>query len=82
MDRLLPHTRMFRGWMAIVARFGLVQTLVILSLFYFFLIGPIAIGGTFARVDLLHKRGLREETSAWVISDSAKPDLERAKLST
>ncbi len=82
MERLSPHKRLFRGWMLITARFGFVQTLVILALFYFFLIGPIALGGSLARLDLLHKRGLREDSSAWVTSDSAKPDLDRAKLST
>ncbi len=82
MERLSPHMRLFRGWMLITARFGFVQTLVILTLFYLLLIGPIALGSALARVDFLDKRGLRAGASAWVTSDSAKPDLERAKLAT
>jgi hypothetical protein len=81
-ERLPVHRRLFRGWMVITARFGFVQTLVILSFFYLFLIGPIALGGALARADFLHKRGLREGGSAWNVADSAKPDLERAKLAS
>ena len=77
-----PWRRLLNGWMAIAGRFGFVQTLVILGLFYVFLIGPIAMGAGLARRDLLGKRGLREAGTAWRDADSAKPDLERAKLST
>jgi hypothetical protein len=59
-----------------------VQTLVILALFYLFLIGPIALGSMLVRADFLHKRGLRQGASAWSASESAKPDLERAKLAS
>jgi hypothetical protein len=82
MERVRVHQRLFRGWMAITARFGFVQTLVILALFYLFLIGPIALGSALGRADFLHKRGLREGGSAWRPADSAKPDLERAKLAS
>jgi len=82
MERLPLHKRLFRGWMLITARFGFVQTLVILALFYLFLIGPIALGSRLARADFLHKRGLRQGASAWDASDTAKPDLERAKLAS
>jgi hypothetical protein len=68
--------------MAIAGRFGFVQTLVILGLFYVFLIGPVALGIGLARQDLLGKRGLREAGTAWQDADTAKPDLERAKLLT
>ena len=76
------HRRLFQGWMVITARFGFVQTLVILTLFYLFLIGPIALGSAIGRADFLHKRGLREGASVWNEADSAKPDLERAKLAS
>jgi hypothetical protein len=66
--------------MTITARFGFVQTLVILSLFYGALIGPVSIGMAIARKDLLNKRNLRVEGTAWEDADSAEPDLERAKL--
>ncbi len=75
-----PGRRLLSGWMAIAGRFGFVQTLVILGLFYTFLIGPVAAGAALARQDLLGKRGLRERGTAWRDADTAKPDLERAKL--
>jgi hypothetical protein len=76
------HTRLFQGWMLITARFGFVQTLVILAFFYLFLIGPVALGSSLARKDFLNKRSLREGPSAWNEAESAKPDLERAKLAS
>jgi hypothetical protein len=72
--------RLLEGWQAIAGRFGYVQTLVILSLFYVALIGPVALGLTLGRRDLLDKRHLKETGSAWRDADTAKPDLERAKL--
>jgi len=81
-ERLPVHKRLFQGWMLITARFGFVQTLVILALFYVFLIGPIALGSALGRADFLHKRGLRQGATAWNPADSAKPDLERAKLAS
>ena len=74
--------RLFDGWNAVVGRFGFVQTLVILALFYAVLIGPVALLAGLARRDLLDKRGLGSKTSAWQDADSAAPDLERAKLTT
>jgi hypothetical protein len=82
MERVPLYKRLFRGWMTITARFGFVQTLVILAFFYLFLIGPIALGSTLARADFLHKRGLRQGSTAWGETDSSKPDLERAKLAS
>ena len=70
------------GWNAVVGRFGFVQTLVILALFYAVLIGPVALMAWLARRDLLDKRGLGKRGSAWQDADSAAPDLERAKLTT
>ncbi len=80
--RVSPGRRLLNGWMAITGRFGFVQTLVILGLFYTFVIGPVAAGVALARQDLLGKRGLREGETAWRDADTAKPDLERAKLSS
>lgn len=71
--------RMRDGWMLIVARFGHVQTLVILVIFYGLLIGPAAVGAAVARRDLLAKRGIGEHGSAWGEADSSRPELERAK---
>ena len=74
--------RLLDGWNAVVGRFGFVQTLVILALFYTVLIGPVALMAWLARRDLLKKRGLGSRESAWQVADSAAPDLERAKLTT
>jgi len=71
--------RLLAGWMAITARFGFAQTLVILTLFYALLLGPVALGMALARRDLLGRRGLREPGSAWHDADSAPPELERAR---
>ena len=69
--------RLGAGWMAITARFGFAQTLVILALFYVLLIGPVAL--VMRRKDLLHKKQLGAATTAWNDADSTLPDLERAK---
>ncbi len=74
--------RLFDGWNAVVGRFGFVQTLVILALFYAVMIGPAALLACLARRDLLGKRGLGSRASVWQDADSAAPDLERAKLTT
>jgi hypothetical protein len=74
--------RLREGWMAIAARFGSVQTLLLMALFYAILIGPVGLGTALARRDFLGRRGLREPGSAWREADSAKPDLERAKLTS
>ena len=67
------------GWLAIAARFGHVQTLVILAIFYAFILGPISLGIAISRGDLLTKRGLRASGSAWREADSVRPELERAR---
>jgi hypothetical protein len=74
--------RLLDGWLAIAGRFGHVQTLLILALFYGILIGPFGLGAALIRRDLLEKRGLGAAGSAWVDANPAAPDLERAKLST
>lgn len=72
--------RLLDGWMVITARFGFAQTLVILTLFYAFLIGPAAtIARGVARQDLLAKRPLQASGSAWGEPDTSGPDLERSK---
>ncbi len=73
------YRRVYDGWMAIVGRFAFVQTLVILSFVYAVLIGPIGLGVSLLRRDLLDKRRLGGPGSAWNEADSAKPDLERAQ---
>jgi hypothetical protein len=74
--------RLLAGWMAITARFGFAQTLVILALTYALVIGPVALAFGLARRDLLERRGLRAGGSAWHDADSAAPDLERARLTS
>lgn len=82
MSRPPVHKRLYQGWMQIVGRFGHVQTLVVLGLFYAFLIGPMALATSLGRSDFLGKRGFGEAGSAWQDADSASPSLERAKLTS
>ena len=72
--------RLLNGWMAIAGRFGFVQTLMILAMMYLLLIGPVGLVLAIGRSDPLAKRGLKDLESAWLDADTAKPDLERAKL--
>ena len=74
--------KLLEGWLSIAARFGAVQTQVILGFFYVLLIGPFALGARLAGRDFLAKRGLGSKSSAWQPVDSAAPDLERAKLTS
>ncbi len=72
--------RLYAGWLEIAARFGEVQTLVVLGLVYALVIGPVAFGLAVGRRDLLHKLGLGEPGSAWADADTTShPDLDRAK---
>jgi hypothetical protein len=68
--------------MAIVGRFGHIQTMVMLVFFYVLLVGPAASISRLGRRDYLEKRHLDPAHSAWHDADSAPPDLERAKLQT
>jgi hypothetical protein len=66
--------------MVIAARFGSVQTLLILVLFYLILIGPVSLIQAIGRSDQLDKRTLWKKETAWQDSESGGNDLERAKL--
>ena len=79
MSEVSMPRRLLAGWNAIVGRFGFAQTLVILALFYGLMIGPAAVVASVMRRDLLDRRGLKADGSAWRAADSAQPDLERAK---
>ena len=74
--------RLYLGWLAIAARFGGIQTLVLLAYFYVFLVGPVAGISRLGRRDYLEKAPLDPAQSAWHVADSSRPDLERAKLQT
>jgi len=72
--------KLYLGWLEIAARFGEVQTLIIVSLVYGLVIGPMATAISIGRGDLLHKRDLYADGSAWSEADStSNPDVERAK---
>ena len=72
--------RLYAGWLELAARFGEIQTNLIVCFVYVFVLGPMAIGATLLRRDLLAKRGFGEGTSAWCRADSvANPDIERAR---
>jgi hypothetical protein len=72
--------RLLNGWMTIAGRFGSVQTFMILAMTYVLLIGPVGLALAIGRSDPLAKRGLKAPESAWLDADTAKPDLERAKI--
>jgi hypothetical protein len=71
--------RLYAGWLEIAARFGEVQTLLVLAMVYTLVLGPVALVLFALRKDLLHRRGLRVSGSAWSEADSAGADLERAR---
>ena len=79
-DRIPLWRTLLNGWMVIAARFGSVQTLLILVLFYLVLIGPASIIQAIGRRDQLDKRALWKKETAWQDSETGGNDLERAKL--
>jgi len=74
--------RLYLGWLAIAARFGGIQTMVLLAFFYLFLVGPAAGISRLGGRDYLAKRHLDPAESAWREADTSPADLERAKLQT
>ena len=71
--------RFYGGWLEIAARFGQVQTLLVLTIVYTLVLGPVALVIFAFRRDLLQKRGLHLSGSAWSEADTAGAHLERAK---
>jgi hypothetical protein len=71
--------RLYAGWLEIAARFGEVQTLLVLAMVYTVVIGPVSLMLFALRRDLLRKRGLHVSGSAWSEADTATADLERAR---
>jgi hypothetical protein len=69
--------RALDGWLVIAARFGFVQTLVIVSIVYLLLLGPIGVVANLFGADFLNKKKLHEPGSAWSEADTSKPELER-----
>lgn len=74
----LPR-RLLNGWLEIVARFGEVQTLVLLGLIYGLVFGPASVIARGLGNDFLSKRGLRGTGSVWRLADSRPPLLENVK---
>lgn len=74
-----PWRRLLDGWMQIVARFGEVQTLVLLGLIYSLVLGPASLVARAFRADFLSKRGLGEAGSAWRDADTRPAELENVK---
>lgn len=72
--------KLYDGWMSITARFGAVQTMILLAFIYVVVVGPVSAFMRIARRDPLDKRSLGKGPSAWRDADSARADLERAKL--
>ena len=71
--------RFYSGWLEIAARFGQVQTLLVLTIVYTLVLGPVALVLFAFRRDLLQRRGLHVPGSAWSEADSAGAGLERAR---
>jgi hypothetical protein len=71
--------RLYTGWLEIAARFGEVQTLLVVTMVYTLVLGPVALVLFALRRDLLHKRGLHVSGTAWSKADTASADLERAR---
>jgi hypothetical protein len=65
--------------MQIVARFGEVQTLVLLGLIYVLVFGPASLVARALGSDFLSRRGLGEKDTAWRAADSRPPELENVK---
>jgi len=78
-ERQAMWRRLYAGWLEIAARFGEVQTLLVLAIVYTLVLGPVALVLFTLRRDLLHKRGLHVSGSAWSEAETASADLERAK---
>ena len=74
--------RLLGGWTAVAGRFGAVQTLVVLGLFYALLIGPLGLASRLTGRDHLRKRPLANGETGWCAADSAPADLERARLTS
>lgn len=72
--------RLYLGWLELAARFGEIQTVLIVCFVYVFVLGPMAVLAALGRQDLLAKRGFAAAASAWSDADSVShPDLERSK---
>jgi hypothetical protein len=71
--------RFYAGWLEIAARFGEVQTVLVLAMVYTLVLGPVALVLFALRRDLLDRRGLHVSGSAWSEADTASADLERAR---
>jgi hypothetical protein len=79
LGRRIQESALYGGWLAIAARFGEVQTLILVCLIYVVAIGPSAVGVRLFGRDLLAKRGVGAAGSAWQPADTVThPDLERA----
>jgi hypothetical protein len=78
-ERVSLWRRLLQGWVAVAGHFGEVQTLVLLTVVYLAVIGPVSLGAWIARRDLLDKRSLHEAGSAWREADTTPGDLERAR---
>jgi hypothetical protein len=78
-ERQARWRQLYAGWLEIAARFGEVQTLLMLAMVYTGVLGPVALVLLAIRKDLLHERGLHGPGSAWSEADSSSADLERAR---
>jgi hypothetical protein len=78
-ERQARWRQLYAGWLEIAARFGEVQTLLVVAMVYTVALGPVALVLFAIRKDLLHERGLHAPGSAWSEAESFGADLERAR---
>jgi hypothetical protein len=78
-DRPSPRRRLLDGWMQVAARFGEVQTLVLLGFVYALVLGPASLVARALGNDFLAKRGLGAAGSAWRDAESRPPLLDNVK---
>lgn len=69
---------LFNYWMKFARILGIVNTNILLTLFYVIIIGPMAVMMKLWGKDLLDRKA-EERSSYWYDKESQKPDLERSK---
>jgi hypothetical protein len=66
-------------WLFFAQKVGQVNTAILLSIVYFFVIGIMALVAKLLRKDLLNKKMKPTQTSYWLDRDSGEQTLERHK---
>ena len=78
MKKLL--SRIKDGWMLFARALGRVNTIILLTLVYLVIIGPMALLARMFRKDLLQKKKHSMKTTYWLNRATNEPTLERHKF--